>query len=96
MYRVAVEYILGLRISGDTLLVAPVIPRAWSKFEAVIRHGSATYNIIVENPDSQCGGVVSAFLDGQTVEFRTGIALAKDGANHAIRIVLGAPRKVTK
>ncbi len=95
MYRVAVENILGLRLSGEMLLFAPVIPRVWPKFEAVIRHGNATYNIVVENPESQCSGVVSALLDGQTVEFRNGIALAKDGASHTIRIVMGAPRELT-
>jgi len=89
MYRVAVENILGLRLAGDTLLIAPVIPRAWPKFEATIRRGNATYDITIENPQGQCSGVVSASLDGQLVAFDKGILLARDGTRHAIRIVLG-------
>ena len=89
MYRVAVENILGLRLAGDTLMIAPVIPRAWPKFEATIRRGDATYEIVVENPQGQCSGVASASLDGQPVAFDKGIALARDGARHEIRIVLG-------
>ena len=27
MYRVAVEYILGIRLQGETLLIDPVIPK---------------------------------------------------------------------
>jgi cyclic beta-1,2-glucan synthetase len=92
MYRVAVENILGLHLAGDTLIVNPVIPRAWPKFEATIRRGNATYNVVVENPQGQCSGVVSASLDGQPVEFSKGIVLDRDGANHEIRITLGPAR----
>jgi cyclic beta-1,2-glucan synthetase len=94
MYRVAVENILGLRLSGDTLMINPCIPRAWPRFEATIRRGDATYNVMVENPQGQCSGVASAFLDDQPVEFAKGIGLARDGASHKIRIVLGPIKDV--
>ncbi|MBA2587677.1 MAG: glycosyl transferase [Alphaproteobacteria bacterium] len=89
MYRVAVESILGLRLAGDTLLIAPVIPRAWPKFEATVRRGNATYKILVENPEGRCSGVATVSLDGKPVPFDNGIHLARDGANHEIHIVLG-------
>ncbi len=89
MYRVSVENILGLRLAGDTLLIAPVIPRAWPKFEATIRRGAATYNLVVENPEGRCSGVAAITLDGKPVDFAHGIRLARDGASHEIRVVLG-------
>jgi cyclic beta-1,2-glucan synthetase len=91
MYRVAVENILGLRLSGDTLLIAPVIPKAWPNFEATIRRGDATFEVMVENPDGRCTGVAAAWLDGKPVAFDKGITLVRDGASHKIRIVLGEP-----
>src|ERR1700744_4649376 len=34
MHRAAVEYILGLRLRGESLVIDPVIPREWPQFEA--------------------------------------------------------------
>ena len=50
LYRVAVEAILGVRPSGDTLRFEPCIPCGWPGYEVAYRHGSATYRIRVENP----------------------------------------------
>ncbi len=51
MQRAGVESILGLRMEGGRLWIDPCIPKAWSGFEASIRHGSSRYEIRIENPD---------------------------------------------
>jgi cyclic beta-1,2-glucan synthetase len=90
MYRAGVEWILGLRVRGDTLILAPCVPRTWRRFDIVYRHRSARYEIVVENPNGVSRGVVSGELDGAAL---TGdprrIPLADDGATHRVRVVLG-------
>jgi cyclic beta-1,2-glucan synthetase len=91
MYRTAVEYILGIRFAGNRIFIAPVIPRRWPKFEVTIRHGSATYEIKVDNAAQRSSGISSATADGTAVLPTNGIALVDDGKTHHIEIVMGEP-----
>ncbi|CAN5341923.1 glucoamylase family protein [soil metagenome] len=74
LYRAGVEWILGIRKEGETLRVAPAIPDAWDGFTATLRHGSATYRIIVARTEGQAAG--------------DPIPLADDGQVHEIRILV--------
>jgi cyclic beta-1,2-glucan synthetase len=90
LYRAGLEWILGFRVRGTTLLVDPCVPREWPGFEIVYRYRSSRYEIAVENPGGVCRGVVLAELDGAALpgpEAR--IDLADDGATHRLRVVLG-------
>jgi len=90
MYRAGLEWILGFRVRGKTLLIDPCIPGKWPGFEIVYRHGSTRYEIAVENPRSVSRGVSSVELDGKALTGRPAqIALADDGITHRVRIVLG-------
>ncbi len=86
MYRVAVEYILGLRFRGDRLFLKPVIPSHWPGFESTVRRGGGEYVIKVENPEGLCSGRLELTLDGAAADPEAGIALA-EGA-HTVRAVL--------
>ena len=90
MQRAGAESILGLRLHGASLHLDPCIPKAWPGFEATLRHGSASYEIRVENPDGVCRGIASADLDGTVITVRPlRIALADDGVTHHLRVRLG-------
>jgi len=95
MYRVALESVLGVRIeAGTTLIVAPRIPDEWPGFRVRLRlhDGQTRYEVAVENPTARAASVVSATADGQACPVESGvarIAMAKDGAQHAVRVVLG-------
>jgi len=91
MYRVAIEYMLGIRLQGDMLRIEPVIPRNWPQFEATVRHGDATYEIIVENPDRCSSGIASLSLDGVVLQAGP-IPMVRDGGIHRVRLVLGVPK----
>jgi cyclic beta-1,2-glucan synthetase len=93
MYRTAVEYILGIRFAGNILFINPVIPRRWPRFEVTIRHGSATYEIKVENATQRNSGISSAIIDGAAVSFVQGVPLVDDGKTHRIEIAMGEPVK---
>src|SRR5208283_1230890 len=64
MYRAGLEWILGFRLQGATLLLDPCIPKGWRNFGIVFRYHSAQYNIRVENPSGVSRGIVTAEIDG--------------------------------
>ena len=70
MQRAGVESILGLRMEGDVLRLDPCIPKTWPRFEMTVRFRSAHYEILVENPDGVCRGIVAVTVDGTAVEAR--------------------------
>ena len=89
MQRAGIESILGLQVQGSSLRLAPCIPKAWPGFEMTFRHGSATYEIRVDNPDGRESGVRTAELDGKAIcASPVVIPLIDDGAIHHVRVVL--------
>ena len=90
MYRAGIESILGLRLQGAFLLLAPCIPEHWPRFEIVFRYASTRYEIAVENPHGACRGIAHAEFDGQPLsEGPIRVPLRDDGATHRIRAVMG-------
>jgi cellobiose phosphorylase len=88
LYRVALEAILGLRVTGDTLRVEPCIPAGWPGYEVTYRHGSATYRIRVDNSAGTGRGVRSVIADGQPAAGGA-VPLRDDGRGHDVRVTLG-------
>ena len=87
MYRAGLESILGFKLRGDRLQIEPCIPRFWREFEIVYKRGSATYNVVVENPDGLNRGVSRIEVDGvQTRDSQ--IDLIDDGKPHVVRVTL--------
>jgi cyclic beta-1,2-glucan synthetase len=89
MYQAGVEWILGFRLRGTTLIVDPCIPRSWPGFEIDFRYHSARYEIVVQNPNGVCRGVASIELDGNALANGMSIPLVDDGVTHHVRMVLG-------
>jgi cellobiose phosphorylase len=89
LYRVALEAILGLRLTGDTLRVEPCVPRGWPGYELVYRHESATYRIRVDNSAGTGRGVRSVTVDGEPAPGGA-VTLRDDGRTHDVRVALGA------
>jgi len=88
MYRAGLESILGFKLRGDRLQIAPCIPRWWREYEITYRHGQSTYRILIENPLAFCHGVASVELDGHLQPDRQ-IPLVDDGQTHNVKVVLG-------
>ena len=90
MYRAGLEWILGFRLRGETLLFDPCIPSSWRGYEVTFKYHSARYEISVENPRGVSRGVTYLELDGQRLPDISGhIPLTDDGATHRVRVVLG-------
>jgi cyclic beta-1,2-glucan synthetase len=95
MYRAGLEWLLGFRLRGDTLLIDPCIPRSWPRFEITFRYRSARYTLVVENPQGLSRGVSSVTVDGADLSLDGPLKLADDGATHSIRVVLGQSHPIT-
>jgi cyclic beta-1,2-glucan synthetase len=96
MYRAGLEWMLGLRVRAGKLFLTPCIPPDWPRLEISLKHGSARYEIAVENPDRVSRGVARVDLDGiQLVEGDGLIDLKDDGCLHKIRVILGAQASVS-
>ena len=90
MQRAGVESILGVRLEGARLGVAPCIPRWWPGFEVKIRYRSAWYEIVVENPERLSSGIGLAECDGVAIETRPlTVAMVDDGRVHQLKVQLG-------
>jgi len=89
LYRAGLEWILGFRLHGKTLLIDPCIPKSWGRFEIVFRYHSARYDITVENPRGISRGVALVELDGKLLRRNPVlIPLSDDGTIHSVRVTL--------
>ncbi len=68
MYRVAIDYLLGVRPTYKGLLIDPSIPSEWREFSVERVFRGARYKIFVENPDGVESGVKEIRMDGLPVE----------------------------
>lgn len=87
MYRVCIEYILGLKLRGENLIIDPCIPRAWGQYTMKYKYMDTNYLITVKNPNNQNLGVKTIVVDGVYRNSNT-ISLMNDGRDHRIEITL--------
>jgi len=65
MYKVGLEWILGIRATENGLLIDPCIPSLWRGYTVKRTFRGAEYNIEVKNPDHVQCGVKELWVDGQ-------------------------------
>ena len=91
MYRAGLEWMLGFRLRGTTLVIDPCVPKSWPGFAIAFRHRSARYDIVVENPNGVSRGISRIVVDGQVLQTPGApITLSDDAATHHIRVILGS------
>ncbi|HJP97374.1 MAG TPA: glycosyl transferase family 36 [Rhodanobacteraceae bacterium] len=89
LYRAIVEWVLGIRLRGDKLLLAPCVPRRWKGFAFTYRHGNTQYRVEVENPGHVCRGIASVEVDGVRLQDpAAGVELQDDGQNHLVHATM--------
>ncbi|HRC72703.1 MAG TPA: glucoamylase family protein [Candidatus Competibacter sp.] len=91
LYRLIVESLLGLRLAGDVLHLAPCLPADWPGFKVHYRYRETVYHIavaqrIAENAEMQIS--VDGVKQPEPV-----IRLSDDGREHAVEVEIpGVPR----
>jgi cyclic beta-1,2-glucan synthetase len=88
MYRIGVDTLLGVSARGNALHINPCIPKNWPRYEVIFRRAGTSYRIVVENPNGVNRGVKLVEIDGVAAAGQD-IPIANDGAEHAVRVVLG-------
>jgi len=93
LYRAMLEHVLGVRISGTELQLAPQLPAAWERCMIEIRRGTTTHRVRMSlDPSAPPGRALKLVLDG--VEPREGemqsavVPLVDDGRVHDLDVVL--------
>ena len=85
MYRLIVESLLGLRLEGDRLRLAPCLPADWQAFKIHYRYRETVYHIAV----SQTRAETRLTVDG--VEGHDGaIPLVDDRRDHLVELAVHA------
>ena len=68
MFRIGLDYILGIRPTYEGLLIQPVIPSSWKSFKAERVFRGTRHLIHVENPFGVESGVAELTVDGRPVQ----------------------------
>ena len=95
MYRAGMEFILGLRLAGDELIIDPCIPSTWTEFSIRYEHEKTIFHIEVKNPHGYEKGVMSCEVDGvsqvetEGLQARNRFKLLTDQKEHHVRVVMG-------
>jgi cyclic beta-1,2-glucan synthetase len=85
MYRLIIEYFLGMQQKGDKLSFAPCIPIEWESFKIHYRYLTSIYHIVVRQKNHDGQMIISN--DG-VVQNDQMINLEDDGQAHNIEIEL--------
>jgi len=88
MYRITLEFVLGLSRRADNLRVSPCIPRSWRSFEIEYRAFDAWLTIQVDNPEGVATGVRRVEIDGTIAEDGM-IPLRPGGTHRRVRVLMG-------
>ncbi len=68
MYRVSLDYLIGVRATYRGLIVDPVIPEKWNKIVVHRFFRGTLYKILIENPQKVERGVKKIYIDNQELK----------------------------
>lgn len=84
MYRLIVEYLLGLKRKGNKLRLTPCMPADWDEFRVDYRYGKTTYNIVVARAQQE-EDKMKIFVDGME-QIERNVLLVDDGIEHKVNL----------
>jgi len=86
MYRLIVEYLLGIKREGNQLSFTPCLPADWDGFQLTYRYGQTAYLISVTcTKDGRKEKQV--LVDGSAQENKT-VTLMDDGGQHRVDVII--------
>ena len=81
-YTAGIEYILGLKIEKEYLIIKPCIPKDWKEYLMRYKWKDSIYNIKVINTNQKNTGVEKVLLNGEEVDNK----IKLDGSNKVYNI----------
>ncbi len=86
MYRLLTESLLGLRLEGQTLRLAPCLPAHWQGFKLHYRYRETVYHLdVVQVPGEGARGVRRLLVDGVDILDKA-IPLIDDRREHSVEL----------
>lgn len=95
MWKVCMDWILGIRAELRGLLIDPCIPEAWDQFKVARRFRKATYDIHVTNPQHISQGVLDILVDGEKWDSHL-LPVFSDGKTHTVEVTMGRRHEQTE
>lgn len=89
MWKVSMDWILGIRGELRGLLIDPCIPSSWDGFKLTRKFRRATYEIEVINPDHVSTGIAEIIVDDDRWESHL-LPVFVDGKTHKVKVRMGA------
>jgi len=94
LFKVGLEWILGIRPTFAGLVIDPCIPSEWDGFKVRRSFRGATYVIEVKNPDHVICGLKEILIDGekyseQCLNSKPALPIFEAGSIHEIIVTLG-------
>ncbi len=92
MYRLLIETLLGLRLEGNRLRLAPRLPKHWPTCKIHYRYRQTLYHITISRLPEGWAGSEQTSLDGEDLSEST-IPLVDDHLEHSVemRLPIGWP-----
>jgi len=94
-WRLAVEEMLGLRLTGGRLRLAPCLPTGWREVEATLVRAGGSLHVRIENPEGLSTGVLTVTVDGAAWD-EPEIPFPEGGGVRTVVARLGAARRQTE
>ena len=88
MYRLIVESLLGLTLTGDRLRIEPCLPADWNAFTVHYRHHETVHHITVHDAPPPAGAK-RVKMDGRELD-GVDVPLASDRREHWVEMWVGA------
>lgn len=86
MYRLILEYLLGLKREGDGLSFSPCLPPEWDAFSVRYRYKTSIYDISFKRSRKE-KKEISVTVDGNEQENKT-VSLVDDGFEHKVAVII--------
>lgn len=83
MYKVGLEFILGIKVIGDKLMLQPGIPSVWNDVSITMEKGASSYSIVYQRKETKS----QTTFDGEIVNPKE-IPFVDDGKRHKINMSL--------
>jgi cellobiose phosphorylase len=88
LFKVSLDWILGIRASKDGLIIEPCIPAEWDFLKVKRYFRNTIYNIEISNPNHLSFGIKEIYLDGNKLDTNT-LPPISDGKEHLVKVVMG-------
>lgn len=91
MWKVCMDWIMGVRAEFRGLLIDPCLPSEWDGFKLTRRFRRSVYEIEVVNPDHVNTGIAEITVDGNPWDSHL-LPAFSDGKTHKVWARMGSPK----